>query len=145
MEEQRERQVADDCQTNHDERSRGEQHCRRLELRGTHWLAHGYVSRLSGHPINASIETGQMEHDHETVVELSRKLQVQGRRANLDSGAAGLFVLIGETINTTGSRLADCLSQSETKMQEHMTQCANACQGASKHTVLTIKQDQEHA
>ena len=63
-------QVADDSQTDHHERSRQGQHCRRLELRGTWWLAHGYVFRLSRQSIFASIETGQLEHENKTVEEL---------------------------------------------------------------------------
>ena len=63
-------QVADGSQSNHVEPNRQEQHRRRLELRGTQWLAHGYVSRLTGQSIVASIETGQLEHGHETVLEL---------------------------------------------------------------------------
>ena len=91
-------QVADDSQSNHVEPNRQEQHRRRLELRGTQWLAHGHVSRLTGQSIVASIETGQLEHGHETVLELVGQLLLQGRRANLASGAAGLFVLTGERL-----------------------------------------------
>ena len=57
---------------------------------------------------------GQLEHESETVEELVENLLAQRPRANLESGAAGLFVLSlvsdhggkQPTINSSGSRLA---------------------------------------
>ena len=59
-----------------------------------------------------SVETGKPKHGNETLEELVGQLLMKWRRANLDSGAAGFFVLslvtdYGDkqfTINRLGSR-----------------------------------------
>ena len=101
-----------------------------LKLGGWHTATGSgcYVSLL------VSIEKGQLEHGNETLEELVGQLLVQGRRANLDSGAGGLLVfsLVSDygdkqpTIKRSGSCVAACLAQSETRMRGHVSQCANA-------------------
>ena len=65
-------------------------------------------------------------------MELVGQLLVQERRANLGSRAAGSFSLVSHyggkqlTIDRSGSRLAECLAQPETRLPEHMTRCARA-------------------
>ena len=125
-------QVADDSQTNDDERSR-----QGRRLRGTRWLAHGYVSPLSRQPVVASVGTGKLEYGNETEKDLVGQLLMKWLRAKLDSGAAGSFVfsLVSDYgDNRSGSRLAECPAQSESRLREHMSQCVNARQRVVKKT-----------
>ena len=75
--------------------------------------------------------------------ELVGQLLLQERRENLDSGAVGLFVFLlvnhyGDkqpTINSSGSRLVECVAQSETRMREHMSLCERMTRFEETHNV----------